>query len=573
MNDVMAPPLPQSTSNIIREIYGSVPDELARGVGELLHAGPLARSNRSSLWDERDVVLISYADQIHETGRLPLQALRRFLLEHRWQEVLRCVHLLPFCPSSSDDGFSVIDYLTVDPALGSWDAIAQLGQSFDLLFDLVLNHTSRRHRWFQRYLEDDPAYADFYHNVDSATDLSAIVRPRSVPLLTEVRAASGKRHVWTTFSEDQVDLNYANPRVMLAMLQTLVAYARRGARIIRLDAVAYLWKQIGTPCIHLPQTHATVRLMRDILDRVAPGTLVLTETNVPHTENISYFGNGRDEAHMVYQFSLPPLLLDAVHSGETSILGEWIAELRPPSESTTFFNFTASHDGIGVRPLEGLVPEERVRRLVDTVQRHGGRVTTRRAADGADQPYELNITYLDAVADRTRVDAAEHARRFLATQAFMLALQGVPAVYFHSLVGSPNDVAGVQVSGHNRRINRHRYQRDELEASIGSADSLPGRVTRGYRRLLETRRNLAAFHPSAPQRSIDLLGPGVVGFWRAPESETRLAVLANLGPQPRTVDAKRLDGVKADRISGETFQPGQPIPMLPYQVRWVTDRE
>ncbi len=381
-----------TTAELIQQIYGSVPDVLAEGIAAMgataneqsgrEQSGNEQSGNEQSgagaLWSQRDVVLITYADQVRDEGVTPLRAQLGFLLDHRLDEVIRCVHLLPFCPYTSDDGFSVTDYLAVDPASGTWDDIAEFGKSFDLMFDLVLNHASQKHEWFQRYLEGDPQFADFFIDQDPTADLSQVVRPRSLPLLTEFDSADGLKHVWTTFSADQVDLNYANPRVMLAMLETLVEYARRGARIIRLDAIAFLWKEVGTNCIHLPQTHAAVRLMRRVLDQVAPGTLVLTETNVPHAENLSYFGDGDDEAHMVYQFSLPPLLLDAIHSRDTSVLRDWLKTLKTPSKQTTFFNFTASHDGIGVRPLEGLVSAERVEQLADVVRRHGGRVSTRR---------------------------------------------------------------------------------------------------------------------------------------------------------------------------------------------------
>lgn len=578
--------LPPETAQIIREIYGEVPAELHAGILDLLrdpnrpdvaNRGPMNRRGMAeadppgaSLWDASDVMLISYADQVREPGHSPLAALRRFLDDHRWQELLRIVHLLPFFPSTGDDGFSVSDYEQVDPAFGTWDDVAALGDSFDLAFDLVLNHSSRHHRWCQRFLAGDPEFADFYHELPADADVSQVVRPRSLPLLTPFETPAGRRYLWTTFSEDQVDLNYANPRVLLAMLRTLVAYLRGGARIVRLDAVAFLWKQLGTPCIHLPQTHAVVRLFRDLVDRLAPGTLLLTETNVPHPENIGYFGNGDDEAHLVYQFSLPPLLLDAIHSGDTTFLGEWIAGLETASPTTNFLNFTASHDGIGVRPLEGLVPAARVQQLVDRIRRHGGRVSTRRAADGSDQPYELNITYVDAVADRRHVPPAEHARRFLATQAFMLALKGIPAIYFHSLVGSPNDLAAVHESGQNRRIHRHKYDRQELEAALGDADSLPARVHIGYRHLLSLRRRCPAFHPSAAQRAIEPLGEGVVGFWRAPETPDRMAVLANLSDRPRQVRPRPLGGAHRDRISGITLPPDAPIPIAPYQVLWLT---
>ncbi|MFK8114004.1 MAG: sugar phosphorylase [Rubripirellula sp.] len=558
-----------TTAELIQSIYGSLPPELIEGLGNLDRDE--SRSTGESLWSERDTVLITYADQIRSSRDTPLKAQLDFLLDHHLDDVIECVHLLPFCPYTSDDGFSVVDYLEVDPDSGTWNDIANFGDSFDLMFDLVLNHASQKHEWFQRYLDGDPDFKEFFIDQDPDVDLSAVVRPRSLPLLTEFDGADGKKHVWTTFSADQVDLNYANPRVMLAMIETLVQYARHGARIIRLDAIAFLWKEPGTSCIHLPQTHSAVKLMRRVLDQVVPGTLVLTETNVPHAENISYFGNGDDEAHMVYQFSLPPLMLDAIHSGDTSVLASWLGTLEPPSELTTFFNFTASHDGIGVRPLEGIVPPERVERLAEIVRSHGGRVNTRRNASGGDSPYELNVTYLDAVANALEVSPAEHARRFLATQAIMLSLPGVPAVYFHSLVGTLNDQAGVEESGQNRRINRHKFDRDELNAVFENPHSLQRRVFDGYRRLLEVRRAQSAFHPNAKHEVLELPGDGLLGLIRTAQSGERLMVLANLTSEPRRIESASVDSsLLYDELAQQRIWKDESIGMRPFQVRWLT---
>lgn len=562
--------LDSTTIGIIEQIYGRVPEVLVDGIAAMEDDCDVDQSS-SQLWSQSDVVLITYADQVRAEGSTPLKAQLDFLLDHSLDEVIQCVQLLPFCPSTSDDGFSVVDYLAVDPKSGTWNDIANLGDSFDLMFDLVLNHASQKHEWFQRYLDGDPDFAEFFIDQDPSADLTAVVRPRSLPLLTEFQSADGVKHIWTTFSEDQVDLNYANPRVMLAMLETLVQYARHGARIIRLDAIAFLWKEVGTACIHLPQTHAAVRLMRRVLDRVVPGTLILTETDLPQAENISYFGNGNDEAHMVNQFSLPPLLLDAVHSGETSVLRDWLKTLKSPTQQTTFFNFTASHDGIKIRPLEGIVPAERIEKLAEIVRSHGGRVNTRRNPDGSDRPYELNITYLEAVADSSSVSPAKHARRFLATQAIMLSMQGIPAVYFHSLVGSPNDQAGVEESGQNRRINRHKYNRDELEAVLSEPSSLQRRVFDGYRRLLEVRLALPAFHPDAHQEVLELPGDGLVGLIRTAATGERLAMLANLSCQPKSIDAAMVDAeLRYDELAQQRLWNDDPIAMRPFQVRWLT---
>ncbi|MEM8911292.1 MAG: sugar phosphorylase [Planctomycetota bacterium] len=565
-----------ATQDRVRDVYGYVPESLAKGLSALL-ATAVDRdpaSGNPALWDHRDVVLITYADQVRDDDTAPIEAQRRFLVDHGLNRLIRCVHFLPFCPSTSDDGFSVADYLQIDPDFGDWDDVARTGADFDLMFDLVLNHSSQEHEWFRKFLQGDPAYTDYYATADPADDLSMVVRPRALPLLTPFEAADGIRHVWTTFSADQVDLNYANPDVMLAMIETFVQYARHGARIIRLDAIAFLWKEIGTSCMHLPQTHAAVCLMRHILDLVVPGTLVLTETNVPHVENLSYFGQGDDEAHMVYQFSLPPLLLDAVHTGDTSILREWMMTLSTPSAETTFFNFTSSHDGIGMRPAEGLLPQDRLDQLVDRTRQHGGRVSMRSHADGRETPYELNITYLDAVADRHRVPPPDHSRRFLATQAIMLSMPGMPAIYFHSLVGSPNDEAAVVETGINRRINRHKYDRAELEATLSGPDSLQRRVFDGYKRLLEVRLNCPAFHPSARHDVLDLPTDGLLGFLRQMDGELPVTVVANLSDEIREIE--QIDWpepFRYDLLAEESVLSDAPLTMRPYQVRWLINRD
>lgn len=480
-------------------------------------------SERNTRWDERDIVLITYANQLRaeEIGGAPppLEVLRDWLLREGLDGLINTIHLLPFCPYSSDDGFSVIDYLAVDPDAGSWDDIARLGVDFELMFDLVLNHISQHSEWFAAYKRGEGPYAKFFIEADPSLDLSQVVRPRSLPLLTPVDTDSGEKHVWTTFSADQIDLNYAEPRVLAEMLRILLEYAARGARIVRLDAVAFLWKEIGTNCLHLPETHEIVKLCRDVLAEHAPQTLVLTETNVPHAENVSYFGavdrdrQEGDEAHMVYNFSLPPLLLDAFINGDAVALKAWLENLTPPPPGCAFFNFTASHDGIGVRPLEGLVSPERFDRMIEAVRLRGGKINTRRAADGRDVPYELNITYVDALAPN-EPDIDLHARRFLTSQAVMLAFRGMPAIYFHSLVGTQNDYAGAEESGQNRRINRHKYTLTELDAHLAKVDSLQRRIYDGYRELLAMRIAQPAFHPDAGQEIVDLGNHAILAFKR-----------------------------------------------------------
>lgn len=454
-------------------------------------------------WSEEDVVLITYADQVAAPEQATLASLRQFLLDHQIVQATNIVHLLPFYPYSSDDGFSVIDYYDLAPGVGTWEDLQDLNRDCDLMFDLVLNHCSQHSQWFKKFLLDDPDYRDFFHVVDPGLDLSAVTRPRSLPLLTEFETVVGEKFVWTTFSGDQVDLNFANPDVLIEFVQILLFYVSQGARIIRLDAVAFLWKEIGTSCIHLPQTHQVIKLLHDILELVAPHVILLTETNVPHDENVSYFGE-QDEAHMVYQFSLPPLLVDMFVHEDPAPLRDWLMNLEFPPAGTTFFNFAASHDGIGVRPLEGLLSDTRFDSLIDAVKQRGGIVSTRRTPDGSDVPYELNISYIDAIVGAEEsLDLETRKRKFLASQAIVLSLPGVPAIYFHSLVGTPNDQAAVSESGIPRRINRRKYQFDELQEILSDPCNLQHHVLTDFLQLIKVRKQIAAFHPEAACRVLD----------------------------------------------------------------------
>ena len=553
------------------EIYGPLAEAWLPRFASLAASAARERTASEPPWDERDAVLIAYGDHVRAPGEHPLHTFQEFLARHRLDDLFDVVHLLPFFPHSSDDGFSVIDYTMVDPALGDWDDIRDLGRSFDLMFDLVLNHVSQHSRWFQDYLQGREPYVRYFHEVDPAADLSAVARPRSLPLLTEFATSRGPRRLWTTFSADQVDLNFAEPQVLLEMAEVLLQYVRHGARIIRLDAIAYLWKQLGTSCIHLPQTHAVVKFFRELLALAAPRTLLLTETNVPHAENISCFGGG-DEAHMVYQFSLPPLVLDAWLNEDARPLVRWLADLAPAPPGTTFFNFTASHDGIGVRPLEGLVSAERFLRLADAIRARGGLISTRHGPDGRDLPYELNITYFDAVTDPGCQDTDLQVRRFLATQALMLALRGIPGVYFSSLVGADNDLAGVEQSGQARRINRRKFPRDELNEALARPASREARVLAGYRRLLATRRRQPAFHPDAEQQVLRDVPPWLIAVLRVSRDQRqRILALVNVSGRRHNWEIPAGAAFRPARelITDRAWPPATRVELDPYQTLWL----
>ncbi|NOZ39340.1 MAG: sugar phosphorylase [Planctomycetes bacterium] len=557
----------------LERLYGERASEAAEAVWAAIERVDLssAKTSDDNRWNERDVVLITYGDQLRSDSLNPLQTLHHFLNDWDLPRLINTVHFLPCFPSTSDDGFSVVDYRQIDPKLGSWDDVHAIGQDCRLMLDLVLNHISQASEWFQKYLAGEAPYDRFFIEVDPEDDLSAVTRPRSLPLLSEFETSRGQRWLWTTFSRDQLDLNYAEPACLAEMLGILLEYVARGARIIRLDAIAYLWKRIGTDCIHLDETHEVVKLMREVLEQVAPQTLLLTETNVPHEENVSYFGEG-DEADMVYQFSLPPLLLDAFLNEDAVPLKSWLEKLQSPPPGATYFNFTASHDGVGVRPLEGHVDDERLRRMVDKVRALGGAIGTRRQADGTDTPYEMNVSFLSALAPEDG-NLENHARRFLTTQAVMLALQGVPAVYFHSLVGTENDLEGMRASGIPRRINRRKFSLTELNERLNSEGTLAPRVFLGFRELLAIRTRQSAFHPDAQQHYQESNSEHVLCFERKNQQTGQsILVAANFGAETTVIDLPAEYCTAIDLLDPAKTIPGEKLSLMPAQIVWLEAR-
>ncbi len=520
-------------------------------------------------WDETGCLLITYGDMICRDGQAPILTLKHFLDDYLEQQ-FSVVHVLPFFPYSSDDGFAVIDYRKVDQELGEWGDVERLAENFKLMFDLVLNHVSSRSNWFEDYLGGIAPAREYFTEITPDTDLSMVVRPRTTPLLTRIQTVCGEKHVWSTFGPDQIDLNFSNPDVLVEMLDILFYYISRGATIIRLDAIAYLWKEIGTSCINLPQTHQVVKLFRDILN-VIPGVILLTETNLPHEENISYFGDG-DEAHLVYQFSLPPLLLHTMQSGSTRHLQDWSLSLSPPPPGCSFLNFTASHDGIGVRPLEGLLAQEEIDTVIDRVKKCGGLVSSRRGEDGREVAYELNITWFDAMRDLDNLEDIDlQIRRFLCSQSIMLSLRGIPAVYFHSLTGSGNNHKGVARTGHNRTINRERWPDSELRRQIDEPQSITSRVFQAYRKMLTIRRQQPAFHPDVPQQ---ILSSPEYFFivQRMAETVDPVICVHNVSSVSREVEISSLGSVIStgrvrDVVAG-AYVDGT-IFFKPYQYRWL----
>ena len=500
-------------------------------------------------WDQTDSLVIAYGDSVLAEGEKPLQTLNRFLDKYL-RSSISGVHILPFYPFTSDDGFSVLDYSSVNESLGDWSHINTIASNYSLMADLVVNHCSARSPWFENFKQGrDPGH-NFFYTASPEDDLSAVVRPRTN------------------------DLNFRNPEVLKQFVSIIKQYLDNGVGIFRLDAIAFLWKELGTDCLNLPQTHEMVRLFRTLIEQAQHDAIIITETNIPNRENLSYFGNA-DEAHSVYNFSLPPLLVNSLVTGNCVYLKQWMMSMPPARNGTTYFNFVASHDGIGLRPAEGLLSDTEINTLVTTMQGFGGHVSWRALDHGGSKPYEINISLFDALQGTVQGADDLGLQRFICAHAIMLALEGIPAIYIHSLVGTRNDHQRVENSGHNRAINRHQWDYQQLETKLADQDSSHHQVYNQLKQLLKIRRHQTAFHPNATQFTLHL-GDQLFGFWRQSlDRQQSIFCISNISNQVQHLslaDINLIDNEQwQDLISGQPCTPNAQLPMQPYQTVWITN--
>ena len=562
-------------SVVVEERLKKIVDDLIGAIGASAAPVQTGPAHPADLWSQRDVTLITYGDSIVDGGSKPLKVLRDFC--EKWLgNCVTWVHILPFFPWTSDDGFSVLDYSSVNQALGDWNDINDIATDYRLMADLVLNHCSSRSAWFDNFKQGIDPGRGYFFTKGPSFDVSRVVRPRTSDLTMPVVTWEGEQQVWCTFSHDQVDFDFSNPDVLLEFTRIIRLYLDRGVRIFRLDAVAFTWKRSGTTCINLPEAHDLVRLLRSLIEWVQPDAIIITETNVPNIENLAYFGQ-RDEAHCIYNFALPPLLIHTLVEADSSRITRWLMSMPPAILGTTYFNFLASHDGIGLRPVEGLLSEGELDSMIDRLQENGALLSWREHADGTRTVYEVNVSLFDAfkhigeAVDRT-------LDRMILAHAILLGLEGVPAIYLHSFLATNNDLSRVENTGHNRAINRHQWVLGELTGLLNDAKSQHARCLQAIKQLIDMRQGQPAFHPNATQFTLNC-GRSIFGFWRqSPDRAQSIFCLYNVTPTSTTIAAASLNLVGSDSwrdlISGETvdlFSENPTIELAPYQAVWLTN--
>jgi sucrose phosphorylase len=537
-----------------------------------LHEAIQPASPHTNLWDQSDVIAITYAHSVIKKEETPLHTVHDFFKTHLAKRVTG-IHLLPFFPHSSDDGFAVLDYEAVDPAVGDWEDIEAISRDFDLMADLVLNHCSVQHPWFKNFIEGNDPGRDYFFTATLEDDLRKVIRPRSSELLQAVDTRNGRRYVWCTFSHDQVDLDFTNPQVLLEFVNIIRLYLDKGVRIFRLDAVAFIWKVVGAHCLNLDQTHEIVRLLRLLIEHANPQAIVITETNIPSQENLCYFGNA-NEAHCIYNFSLPPLLVNTLVSGNCHPLKNWLTSMPQAQNGTAYFNFIASHDGIGLRPVEGLLDGDELAALLETMEAFGGMISWH--TEGlVKKPYEINISLYDACKGTHEGEDEWQLARFICAHAIMLSLEGIPGIYIHSLIGTGNDYQRVAATGHKRSINRTQWDEDELNAQLADPKNRHALVLGQMKKLIEIRQAQPAFHPNAAQYTLHT-GDQVLAWWRqSMDHKQTVYCLHNVSKQAQAILLASINltgaAVWTDLLSGEDYPIDGLVTLTPYQTVWLSN--
>ena len=521
-------------------------------------------------WCSGDAVLITYADTVVQEGESGLQSLRQLVNRHL-RPFAPVIHVLPFLKSTSDGGFAVASHEQLEPRHGDWSDLAALAEGRRLMADLVLNHISASHSWVQQFLRDEEPGRSCVLQASPDPCWDDVVRPRSSSLFTQLSGPEGMRQVWTTFGPDQVDVDWRSPEVLLGFTRLMAQMMRHGVRWLRLDAVGFVWKTPYTSCIHLPQAHRIVEVLRHLLEATCSEGVVVTETNVPEEENLSYLRSGR-EAHLAYNFPLPPLLLEAAISGRADLLNRWLCRWPQLPEQTGLFNFTACHDGIGLRALEGLMSERRLLQLLIGCEQRGGLISHRRLSNGDEAPYEINISWWSAMADGG-IDPAHLQRdRFLMTQLLVLALPGVPAFYLPALLASSNDLGRFRRTGQRRDLNRPQFKAEAVERRLQDPDSDATAVTTALALALQVRQRQPALHPDAEMEVLSEGRSDRVILRRSHQGKTLVAV-HNVTASRLSLSLSGLGGLGdiawADCLSGPSEPLSSQLQLEPYAVHWL----
>ena len=561
----------------IRKIYKNNRDasRLLNSIVSLIDEDNLASKKKltSKNWSQKSSFLITYADSIKSENDSPLLVLNQFL--QKYIDSIDSIHILPFMPSSSDSGFSVIDYYKIDGKLGDWKDLNLISKNKNIMIDIVLNHASKSSKWFANFLKGSGQGHDFFKVVKDWNGIAQIERPRSSELFQKIQTVDGEKNVWCTFSHDQIDLDFSNPAVLLEFLKIIKFYIKKNIKIFRLDAVAFLWKKQNTSCINLQETHYIIKLIRFVSTLIDKNAILITETNIPSKENLSYFGNN-DEAHWIYNFTLSPLILFTLLSGNCTQLRKWSMTMPPAQDGNAYFNFLASHDGIGLRPVEGKLDSTELYRLINKMRDSGGKISYKTSQWGEEIPYEINITYLDSLKSTFNGEEKFQIKRFICAHTIMFAMEGIPAIYIHSFLGTKNDHKAIAAGEGNRSINRFKWDKKDIYKILEDKNSNNFYIMSKLNSLLNIRSKQPAFHPNATQFTL-ILGDEVFGLWRQDKKRKQsIFSISNVTSKSVRLSLQKINLIETeewiDLISGNALKNiDDDILLKPYQSYWISN--
>ncbi len=559
-------------NKLVAEIYGkSVAKDICKKIEDIvkIYAKRKHSIKKTPSLSEKDVVLICYADNIRYKNEPSLKVMDNFFNEFLGDRI-SYIHFLPFFPYSSDDGFAITNFRTVNPKYGSWKDIRKISRKYGLIFDAVTNHISSKHKWFQNYLKFDKKYEDYFIEMDKNADVSKVMRARDLPLLNKFQKGSKDVFVWTTFSDDQIDLNFHFPKVLLEVIDLLLFYASKGASIIRLDAIAYIWKKANSNCINLKEVHKIIMIIRRIFDMVFPHIMLLPEANVPSKENLKYLGNGYNEAQLLYQFCISPLVLYTFYSGSVDHLHNYLDTVPELPGDNYFLNVLVTHDGIGLRPVHDILDPNEIKLIINEIEKRNGIISYKTEQNGKKSPYELNITYFDALRDNDCVEK-QNIAKFVAAQAILLSIKGLPALYFHSLFGTKNYYEGYENTNQPRTLNRRKFELNELENLLSNKEYSEAIIFKKINKLLSIRKKYFAFHPNAKQEIVNISDHIFSIIRKGKEDNYKMLILVNVTDQkcnckiPQTI----LSNDSIDIIAKRKIIPEIEFTMYPYEILWI----
>ena len=523
--------------------------------------------------NEKTSVLICYGDSIFDiTQKNSIKVFQNFY-QKKLSRFFNTVHFLPFYPSSSDSGFAVKDHYKIDSKIGNWSDISKFAKKNDIMADIVINHASARGLWFRNFLRKKKPGKDYFFTIDSNFNTSKVVRPRDHNLLKRINIFRKAEYLWRTFSPDQIDLNFKNPSVLLRFIKILINLVNHGVTIFRLDAIAYLWKEDKTKCINLKQTHEIVKLFRLICNSLKVQTLIVTETNLPQKENISYLGNN-DEANWIYNFPLPPLLIHAFLFENSLYLNKWSKNLPSLKLGNSYLNFLASHDGIGMRPIEGLLKGKNVNDLLKRLKKNGAKFSFRKIQNKSRKIYEANITIFNAL-KKTNFDKKGNYffERYISSHAVMIAFEGVPAIYFNSLFGTSNDEAKYIITGNKRDLNRYRWNKKVILNNLNNNKSKQSIFYKSITKLLNIRKKQKAFHPNAFRYNMEV-NSKIFCFKRVSiDKKQTIVCLTNLSSKYQLVKLNKKFSKWDDLLGSKiNYLSSSKLMIKPFQTIWLSNK-